>query len=161
MLKGIKVRKALARVSIYSNVSNADNVVPPSTDVEWMEEADISKSVSMLAGLAKWLICLIVIWWWKQCYSPNTSLWFFTCRLYVLVLKLLNLGVVFLGPIRTESLFCRHSPVPSTSVVDSGTCTRRLVATLRDDGGNVKIHNGNENREYALLSRYLNHLCIG
>lgn len=32
------------------NAWDADNVVPPSTDVEWMEEADISSLASMLAG---------------------------------------------------------------------------------------------------------------
>lgn len=79
----------------------------------------------------------------------------------MLVLKLLNHSIVFVGPTRAQTLFCRHSPAPSTSVVDSGTRTRRLVATLRDDGGNVKIYNGNDNRECVLLSRYFNYLCLG
>ena len=81
--------------------------------------------------------------------SPSTKAsQFLTCRWRVLVLKLLNHRVVFVGPPRAESLFCRHSPAPQCVCCWQWTRTRRL-ATLRDDGGNVKIYTGNDKREYV------------
>lgn len=63
----------------------------------------------------------------------------------------LQQSIALVAHSKAESLFCRHSPAPSTYDVDSRR-TRRLAA-LGDDGGNVKIDNGSVKRDLRALAR--------
>lgn len=54
MCKTIKVKKARqSDTTAELNIWYAGNVLPSSTDAEWMEEADISTSASRLAGASQ------------------------------------------------------------------------------------------------------------